>query len=100
MLRTIGAAAAVLALTALTATAQTTAPSGQGQVTTPSGQNSGAGVPGLPGNKSGPAVRRPSDTTGTNPTGSNQAPQPQDTSGIQGKPGNKSGPPARPPSNK
>lgn len=47
--------------------------------------NSGAGKPGLPGNKSGPTV----------PTEQNATPP--DTSGIKGLPGNKSGPAAQPP---
>jgi hypothetical protein len=53
--------------------------------------NSGAGVPGLPGNKSGPAVT---------PNGKS-SPEPgvvsPDQSGVKGLPGNKSGPAARPP---
>jgi hypothetical protein len=54
-------------------------------------QNSGAGKPGLPGNKSGPTQTQSGTTTpGTSAT-------PQDASGIQGKPGNKSGPSVRPP---
>jgi hypothetical protein len=53
--------------------------------------NSGAGQPGLPGNKSGPAQTQSGTTSpGTSTT-------PPDTSGIQGKPGNKSGPSVRPP---
>jgi hypothetical protein len=54
-------------------------------------QNSGAGKPGLPGNKSGPAQTQ-SGTTTPRPSAT-----PQDTSGIQGKPGSKSGPSVRPP---
>ena len=53
--------------------------------------NSGAGVAGMPGNKSGPAM---------NKSGKSQmapgAPH-QDASKVQGMPGNKSGPAARPP---
>ena len=53
--------------------------------------NSGAGKPGLPGNKSGPTQTQSGTTSpGTSAT-------PQDASGIQGKPGNKSGPSVRPP---
>jgi hypothetical protein len=48
-------------------------------------QNSGAGQPGLPGNKSGPAV--PPEKSAT----------PPDTSGVKGLPGNKSGPAVQPP---
>jgi len=54
-------------------------------------QNSGAGKPGLPGNKSGLAQTQSGTTSpGTSAT-------PQDTSGIKGMPGNKSGPSAKPP---
>jgi EF hand len=48
--------------------------------------NSGAGVPGLPGNKSGPAVK-PGEVTGVRP----------DQSKVPGLPGNKSGPAVQPP---
>jgi hypothetical protein len=54
-------------------------------------QNSGAGKPGLPGNKSGPTQTQ-SGTTSPGPSAT-----PQDTSGVKGLPGNKSGPAARPP---
>jgi hypothetical protein len=47
--------------------------------------NSGAGQPGLPGNKSGPAVKPDQSAT------------PPDTSGVKGLPGNKSGPAVQPP---
>ena len=54
--------------------------------------NSGAGQPGMPGNKSGPTQTQSGTTSpGTSAT-------PQDTSGIKGMPGNKSGPSAKPPS--
>jgi hypothetical protein len=46
--------------------------------------NSGAGVPGMPGNKSGPAVKPGDQSTGTRP----------DQSRVPGLTGNKSGPPA------
>ena len=88
-------AAAVLSLAVLPAAAQTTnAPSSQSAA--PTGQNSGTGVPGLPGSKSGPAVK--SDGQGGTTTGSSQqndATRQQDSSKIPGAPGNKSGPPAR-----
>lgn len=47
--------------------------------------NSGAGKPGLPGNKSGPTVKPDQSAT------------PPDTSGVKGLPGNKSGPAVQPP---
>ena len=50
--------------------------------------NSGAGVQGMPGNKSGPAVN--GKTSGEQSSGANQ-----DTSKVPGLPGNKSGPPAQ-----
>jgi hypothetical protein len=56
--------------------------------------NSGAGVAGKPGSKSGPAMTKsgsgPSNQNGTNP----------DQSHVKGMPGNKSGPAVKPPSKK
>jgi hypothetical protein len=65
-------------------------PSALAQTTSGHG-TSGAGVQGLPGNKSGPVA-----------TPSGQAQQPNkapssDQSGVQGLPGNKSGPAPQPP---
>jgi hypothetical protein len=54
--------------------------------------NSGAGVPGMPGNKSGPVIN------GKNPDEQSSGIK-QDTSKIPGLPGNKSGPQAEKPSN-
>lgn len=64
--------------------------------TAPSAQNSGAGIPGKPGSKSGPSVK--SGTVGSSATTNQENPtvRQQDPTGIQGKPGNKSGPPAKP----
>jgi hypothetical protein len=59
--------------------------------TTNGGGTSGAGVQGLPGNKSGP-VATPSGQTQP----PNKAPS-SDQSGVQGMPGNKSGPARQPP---
>ena len=73
-------AIAMLAMIALPVAAQTPTP-----------PNSGAGVPGQPGGKSGPAAK--------SPAGADQrTPATQDTSKIQGKPGSKSGPAVNPPS--
>jgi hypothetical protein len=83
--------AIVLAIVTLPASAQTTAPPGGGQVTVPSGQNSGAGIPGKPGSKSGPAAKSPSETTGSDMSDHNRAVRQQDSSKIPGQPGNKSG---------
>ena len=57
--------------------------------TAPSTQNSGAGMPGKPGSKSGPAAK-----PGTIGQG-NPAVQQQDSAKIPGLPGNKSGPPEK-----
>jgi hypothetical protein len=53
--------------------------------------NSGAGMQGLPGNKSGPAVK-PGQNQDEQSTGVSQ-----DQSKVPGLPGNKSGPPQRSP---
>jgi hypothetical protein len=66
------------------------------QSVTPTSPNSGAGMPGHPGNKSGPAAKR-SGTTGSDV---NSGTSTQDTSKIPGKPGGKSGPAVRSPSTK
>jgi hypothetical protein len=65
----------------------------------PSAQNSGAGIPGQPGNKNGPAVKS-GETIGTSSTADQHNPtvQSQDASKVKGLPGNKSGPPAKQPS--
>jgi hypothetical protein len=87
-----------LAIVTLPASAQTTAPPGGGQVTVPSGQNSGAGIPGKPGSKSGPTAKSSSETTGSDTSDHNRAVRQQDSSKIPGQPGNKSGPAVKPPS--
>ena len=56
--------------------------------------NSGAGVAGKPGSKSGPAVTK-SGPNSANQTGTNP-----DQSNVKGMPGSKSGPAVRPPSQK
>src|SRR5262245_52379232 len=91
MLRLTAAALALAAL-ASPAMSQTGAPSGSGQMTVPSAQNSGAGIPGQPGNKSGPPARSPSATTGAAPaqTPTDDATRQQDAAKIPGQPGNKS----------
>jgi hypothetical protein len=99
MLRLVIGAIA-LAIVTLPASAQTTdrPGGGGGQVTVPSGQNSGAGIPGKPGSKSGPAAKSSSETTGSDMSDQNRAVRQQDSSKIPGQPGNKSGPAVRPPS--
>ena len=56
--------------------------------------NSGAGVQGMPGNKSGPATKNSGDQS----SGTTQSSGTQGTSKVQGMPGNKSGQPAEKPS--
>jgi hypothetical protein len=99
-------AAFVLAQTAFaqspsgTGNAATPTPGGTGQVTIPSGQNSGAGIPGQPGNKSGRAARSPSATTGAGTDSNrsqNEGIREQDAAKIPGLPGSKSGPAAKNP---
>ena len=89
----IGPIALVIAMFPVVAIAQTTNPNPQGtQSVEPTRPNSGAGIPGQPGNKSGPAAKKP-ETTGSD------ANRPaQDSSNIPGKPGSKSGPVQRSPS--
>jgi hypothetical protein len=59
--------------------------------TAPSAQNSGVGISGSAGNKSGPAAQR--GTVGS--AAQNLSVQEQDSSNVKGLPGNKSGPPAK-----
>jgi hypothetical protein len=89
--------AAALLLVVTPAVAQST--SGSTGTPTPSAPNSGAGVQGVPGNKSGPARRAGDSTTTTDQRGSATSSQ-QDASKIQGMPGSKSGPAARTPNPK
>ena len=89
--------AMALALATVPVAAQT---SGQTNTQVPSAQNSGAGIPGHPGTKSGPAAK-PSDSTGTVGMGNepqNQTTRQQDPAKIPGKPGSKSGPAEKSPS--
>jgi opacity protein-like surface antigen len=67
----------------------------------PSAQNSGAGIAGQSGNKSGPAVK-PGGTVGSDSSANQQnlTVQQQDTSNIKGQPGSKSGPAAKQPDRK
>jgi len=93
MKRIMSALAVGLTTLALPAFAQTDKPN----VSVPSANNSGAGIPGQPGNKNGPPANRGTvgSTTANpqNPTVSNQ-----DAANVKGLPGNKSGPPAKKPS--
>jgi hypothetical protein len=83
-------AAAVLAMLAMPAMAQSTG------TNSPSAHNSGAGIAGQPGNKNGPAAKPGQDQTATSQA--NSATSLQDPSKIPGKPGGKSGPAVMPPS--
>ena len=95
---TIIPAAFAFAFLSAAASAQTTTPSPslQHQEVTPNTPNSGAGIPGQPGNKNGP----PADAAGTTGSGSapDVSPSKKDASKVPGKPGGKSGPPVMPPS--
>ena len=61
----------------------------------PGGPNSGAGISGKPGGKSGPAVKPPNATTGS-AVNSDERPN-QDAAKVPGLPGSKSGPAVKPP---
>ncbi len=98
MLRLAAAAVLALATMAPPAMSQTDAPSGAGRVTVPSAQNSGAGIPGQPGNKNGPAAKSGSATTGAGATTGNESVREQDPAKIPGQPGNKGGPAVKSPS--
>lgn len=89
----IGAIALALATPAATAFAQTTSGQNNGNVTLPHG-NSGAGVNGMQGNKSGPAPKA-SSTTGANVDNGGRTGA-QDAAKIPGKPGGKAGPAVTP----
>ena len=68
--------------------AQSTSQDNAGQIS----NNSGAGVPGLPGNKSGPAHRQSGMTQDAHTPGTSP-----DQSNVPGLPGTKSGPTVQPP---
>ncbi len=101
---TASAAAAVLTMSTLTASAdminpQITIPTAQNnlgvaipQVAAPSSQNSGAGIAGFAGNKNGPAAQPGMAASGAV---TNLVVAEQDPANIKGLPGSTSGPPAR-----
>jgi hypothetical protein len=96
----IGPIALAISMLPVAAIAQTTGASSQNQSVAPTTPNSGAGIPGQPGNKSGPPARR-SGTIGSGVDSSsdvNGGMQTQDASKIPGKPGSKSGPAVKSPS--
>ena len=62
----------------------------------PSAQNSGAGIPGQPGGKNGPAINPQGQSAGSQQA--NPTTRLQDASKIPGAPGGKSGPAVMPPS--
>ena len=66
--------------------------------TAPSAQNSGAGIAGQPGSKSGPAAKPGTIGSSSTSNQGNPAVQQQDPAKIPGLPGNKSGPPEKKPS--
>ena len=67
------------------------------QTTPNTGGVSQPGVPGKPGNKSGPAVTPQSGQSGTSTEPNETTTKEQDTSRVPGMPGNKSGPAKRSP---
>jgi hypothetical protein len=67
-----------------------------GAVNVPPG-NSGAGIAGQPGNKSGPSANSSAATTGSATASPAQAPSGQDAAKVPGLPGSKSGPAVRSP---
>ncbi len=69
-------------------------------VSVPSGQNSGAGIPGYPGNKNGPAANKGTVGSSAAMKPDNPTVRDQDAANIKGQPGNKSGPPAKKPSDR
>jgi hypothetical protein len=89
-----GVAALVLVTAPAVAQSQMQRPSDMPQTTGPS---SGAGVPGHPGGKSGPAVKNPSETSGEGTGAASDHTRAQDSSKIPGAPGGKSGPATRSP---
>ena len=64
--------------------------------TAPSAQNSGAGIAGQPGGKSGPAAKSGTVGSSSSSNQGNSAVQQQDAAKIPGMPGNKSGPSQKP----
>lgn len=87
----VSVASLALAIAVPAAMAQSTKPDAA-----PSAHNSGAGIPGKPGSKSGPSVN--SGTVGSSAATKPENPtiQQQDPANIKGAPGNKNGPPAKP----
>jgi hypothetical protein len=86
-------ALAILTILPLVLTAPALAQNAQQQQ--PTSPNSGAGITGQPGSKSGPAVKSPSATTGSGVAGEGRN---QDAAKVPGLPGSKSGPAVKPPS--
>ena len=90
----------VTAVTEITApTGISPSPQGKssgGALNVPPG-NSGAGIAGQPGNKSGPPANSAAGTTGSGTSSTAKSPSGQDASKVPGLPGSKSGPAVRPP---
>jgi hypothetical protein len=82
---------------ALPAMAQTTNPPPQQNAPGTAGQSK-PGVPGMPGNKSGPSDSRANSGAAAGEQGSNPGTAGSDESKVPGLPGNKSGPAQKPPS--
>ena len=84
-------ALAILTVLPFVLTTPALAQNAQQQPTSP---NSGPGIAGQPGSKSGPAAKSPSATTGSGAGESRN----QDAAKVPGLPGSKSGPAVKPPS--
>ena len=87
-------ALAILTVLPLVLTAPALAQNAQSIQQQPTSPNSGAGITGQPGSKSGPAAKSPSATTGSGVGESRN----QDAAKVPGLPGSKSGPAVKPPS--
>ena len=87
-------ALAILTVLPLVLTAPALAQNAQTIQQQPTSPNSGAGITGQPGSKSGPAAKSPSATTGSGVGESRN----QDAAKVPGLPGSKSGPAVKLPS--
>src|ERR1700754_4422113 len=92
-MRTVSFSAAIL-MVCTSALAQTSPPARPEQVTVPSAQNSGAGIAGQPGGKSGVSSKSAGPEDSTNAQDDSFARQ-QDAAKIPGKAGTESGPSPR-----
>ena len=90
-------ALAILTVLPLVLTTPALAQNAQSIQQQPTSPNSGAGVPGQPGGKSGPAVKPSTATTGSGAESGGG--RNQEATKVPGLPGSKSGPAVKSPSN-